>query len=666
MVKEVDETRIGFMWVIALNQIVSLLKNGYTHVRDEGKSMEMFEFLEKRRKFHKSRPFSQIRDEILAAVGEPKLESSPQPKEEVVKPTIAHNVIKKSKVHKVVFTPEPPKTDELEYSKREKYEFNDSDKHRLVFQEGDVFDYLKQSGEDAVLVHCISSDAKQTAGFAAILRDIVYVDLFKRFTGPAGTARFLGNKVIGWDHGIIAMVTKQQYNQTPTLESFTDALFNAIQIINELKISKVFSPAIGTGLDKLPRDVVLIRIQEMMHYVTVPDFKWTWVDLPNKQNVVTPLVGFYGTYVSRASLDNEIIKPTDGFDLNDGIFFATNYDCSECLKFLRPEYDYELRSSKMWKSIDLSQYLVFGNEDLITGVCDNCLKLYGVTGPSIALTLDANRSGSYHAESDHHEMKIVFSPNVKNQLSNERVVTQFNASINGLIRKNVQWGILEELAVTDELKTYVSEKNLSNVLGKILDFNLVKSEPDRVVDDDISLLAALDNGDSPFNDDDDENDGPSSPLQNVIVESDHVDGIFKTNSDHAKSKISNSYIFTTNKTVIECEQFDKLVNITPDYNVKYKNKSYKMNAQFLASKIAACPDETFSLEFKTGVGNIQATALIEMLAITDRVSRQNIEYEYGYHLHMWLSFYLIKQEFPYQMEITVDLTEETITITKMK
>ncbi|SDZ32000.1 macro domain-containing protein [Thermoactinomyces sp. DSM 45892] len=111
----------------------------------------------------------------------------------------------------------------------------------------EVYRDLFTVGENYVLAHCISADAKMGAGIAVEFKerfDLTQLQQMAKINSlKVGCCVLIGRT--------FNLVTKEVYWRKPTYETFTMALEDMKNLSIEHGIKKIAMPQIGAGLDRL-------------------------------------------------------------------------------------------------------------------------------------------------------------------------------------------------------------------------------------------------------------------------------------------------------------------------------------------------------------------------------------------------------------------------------
>ena len=110
------------------------------------------------------------------------------------------------------------------------------------------------------LAHCISADFALGAGIAKTF-DNVYNMRYKLFSFY-DNYQFSGGDALVIDN-VFNLVTKNKCYHKPTYQSLRESLETMKYIMEDLEITKLAMPRIGSGLDKLNQDMVYDIICEV-------------------------------------------------------------------------------------------------------------------------------------------------------------------------------------------------------------------------------------------------------------------------------------------------------------------------------------------------------------------------------------------------------------------
>lgn len=131
---------------------------------------------------------------------------------------------------------------------------------------GNVF----ESPLDFSLCHCISCDRKMGAGIARPM-DKTF-NLKNRMKTIWGEPKEYRGGHCLYVPPVFNLVTKPHYYDKPTLSSLKESLLHMKEIMDEVDATKIASPKIGCGLDKLYWNDVSNLIQEV--FADVDELEW--------------------------------------------------------------------------------------------------------------------------------------------------------------------------------------------------------------------------------------------------------------------------------------------------------------------------------------------------------------------------------------------------------
>lgn len=125
---------------------------------------------------------------------------------------------------------------------------------------------------DYVIVHCISADYALGAGVAKQIerkfhiKDALRECSLSQYVAEKGYLDLKETYVVG---NIYNVVTKKYYFEKPTMNDFSDAIYNLRDAIIGNSVKKIAMPRIGCGLDKLSWNMVSAEIKKIFSDIDV-------------------------------------------------------------------------------------------------------------------------------------------------------------------------------------------------------------------------------------------------------------------------------------------------------------------------------------------------------------------------------------------------------------
>lgn len=247
-----------------------------------------------------------------------------------------------------------------------KFKAIDSASKWIKFRDCDIF---KEQG-GSTLVQCISRDCAMSAGIATAFEKHFNVRVkLQALDLKVGDAVFIPREL---GFSAIYLITKEKYNDKPTLKDFEKALSNMFHImIQNEKVECLVLPKIGCGKDQLDWTIVKPMLVSLLK---------EWID----ENDDVIRTGIISEYVppNKIPIDNSVkTMLIDRYEhknvavmVGDYGILVKNNPCINCLKLFNDEISskhahYSLKDLKVSELLGPFNYLKFSRT---YGICSDC------------------------------------------------------------------------------------------------------------------------------------------------------------------------------------------------------------------------------------------------------------------------------------------------------